>query len=132
MPNITFAVDEMTLAHAKAFAAEHGTTLNKLVNSFLGSIQASRPRPAESEAQQVCLEYSLGNRSLTEAADALGLQDAGLFLALMRRTGLPLPRLGEGAIVRQADASREVFLEAFGENQKTKSALRRAKAATPR
>ena len=130
MPNITFAVDAITLAHAKAYAAVHGTTLNKLVNSFLGSIQANRHRPAESEAQQVCLEYSLGNRSLTEAADALGLQDAGLFLALVRQTGLPLPRISEREIARQADASRDVFLEAFGLNRK--GTLRKAKAAKPR
>jgi hypothetical protein len=130
MPNITFAVDEMTLAHAKAFAAEHGTTLNKLVNSFLSGIQANRPRRAESEAQQVCLDYSLGNRSLTEAADALGLQDGGLFLALMRRTGLPLPRLGNDEIARQADASRDVFLETFGLDRKRTP--RRVKPARPR
>jgi hypothetical protein len=130
MPNITFAVDAMTLAHAKAFAAEHGTTLNKLVNSFLSGIQADRPRPAESEAQQVCLEYCLGKRSLTEAADALGLQDAGLFLALVRRAGLPLPRLNDDEIARQAEASKDVFLETFGLNRKSTS--RKARAATPR
>lgn len=130
MPNITFAVDELTLAHAKAFAAEHGTTLNKLVNSFLSGIQVNRPRPAESDAQQVCLEYCLGKRSLTEAADALGLQDAGLFLALVRKAGLPLPRLTEDEIARQAEVSKEVFREAFGLDRKSTS--RKTRAAKPR
>lgn len=118
MPNITFAVDEHALAEAKAFAAEHGTTLNKLVNSFLASMRTHQPRPAVSAAQQVCLEYSLGKRTLTDAADALAMQDAGQFLALMRETGLPVPKLADDVVARQADQTYDEFRAAFGLDRK--------------
>lgn len=120
MPNITFAVDDKALASAKAFASERGTTLNKLVSGFLGSIQADRPRPAVSVAEAVCLRYSLGQCSLMEATAALLLQDAGLMLALMRQSGLPMPQLTDGDIKRQAAESNDVFLEAFGLDKKAK------------
>ncbi len=126
MANITFAVDESVLAEAKAFAAEHGTSLNRLVASFLGSVRSRHPRQAVSQAQQVCLDYSLGKRTLTEGADALGLQDAGLFLALMRQTGLPLPKLGEDLATRQADETYDVFGEAFGLTREPSSRKSRA------
>ena len=116
------------MASAKAFASERGTTLNKLVSGFLGSIQADRPRPAVSAAEEVCLRYSLGQCSLMEATAALKLQDAGLMLALMRQSGLPMPQLTEDDIKRQAAESKNAFLEAFGLDKKAKP--RKAKVAS--
>lgn len=127
MPNITFAVDDKALANAKAFASERGTTLNKLVSGFLGSIQADRPRPAVSVTEEVCLRYSLGQCSLIEATATLELQDAGLMLALMRQSGLPMPQLTDDDIKRQATASRSAFMEAFGLDKRARS--RKAKVA---
>lgn len=118
MANITFAVDDQALALAKAYAAEHGTTLNKLVGAFLASVGNARPRAALTRSQQTCMDYSLGKITLTEATETLGLQDAGLFLALMRQSGLPLPRLTDDALVAQADGARDAVRAAFGIEQR--------------
>ncbi|MGA8055800.1 MAG: hypothetical protein WCA12_18425 [Burkholderiales bacterium] len=126
--NVTFAVDDKALATAKAYAAEHGTTLNKLVSAFFGGMADARPRPPLSEAQRVCVEYSLGRVTLSEATERLWLQDAGHFLALMRHSGFPLPRLSEDDAERQAEATYDAVREAFGLEPERKARKPRKRA----
>jgi hypothetical protein len=111
MPNITFSVEDSALANAKAYASERSTTLNKLVNAYLKSLAQSQPRRSVSKADEVLLDYSLGRKSLLEAAESLGVPDAGHVLALMRRTGLPMPQLPEDMVQQQVKESLPFFEE---------------------
>ena len=129
MANITFAIDDQALASAKAYAAEHGTTLNRLVGAYLASVGTHQSRAAVTRAQQVCMEYSLGRTTLVEATEALRLRDAGHFLGLMRASGLPLPRLTDDALAAQADVTRDAVRAAFGVDRKPRSRRARKAAA---
>jgi Family of unknown function (DUF6364) len=128
MPNITFSVEESALANAKAYASERSTTLNKLVNAYLKSLGQDQPRRSISKADEVLLDYSLGKKSLLDAAESLGLHDGGHVLALMRRAGLPLPQLPEKIVEQQASENLEFYKEARSASpRKTKKAKGPAK-----
>jgi hypothetical protein len=129
MPNITFSVEESALANAKAYASERSITLNKLINAYLKSLGQSQPRRSISKADQVLLDYSLGRKSLLEAAESLGVQDGGYVLALMRRAGLPMPQLSEDLVKQQVAESLEFFIKA---RSKGSAKVRKTKGARPK
>jgi hypothetical protein len=110
--NITFSVEDSALASAKAYASERSITLNKLVNAYLKSLGTAQPRQAVSKADQVLLDYSLGRKSSLEAAEDLGVSDAGHVLALMRRAGLPMPQLADEVVQRQVAENLDFFKQA--------------------
>lgn len=123
MPNITFSVEESALANAKAYVSERSTTLNKLVNAYLKSLGQNQPRRSISKADEVLLDYSLGKKSLLEAAELLGLHDGGHVFALMRRAELPLPQLPDNIVEQQASENLEFFKKArSGNPRKTRKA----------
>ncbi|HSV45038.1 MAG TPA: hypothetical protein VLJ58_04520 [Ramlibacter sp.] len=124
---INFEVEEESLANAKAFVAKHGGSLNKLVSSLFASLgQDERARaPAIDPATGVLLQVSAGKLSLMEAAAQLKLPDAGYVLQRLASENLPLPRLTESELDRQAAES----LEALGDCLiKTAPAAKRRKS----
>jgi hypothetical protein len=53
--------------------------------------------------------FSVGKLSIVEAADLLELPDAGFVLHLLAENGLPLPKLREADVRKQADNSLEAM-----------------------
>jgi hypothetical protein len=94
---INFEIDEQHLANAKAFAARHRSSLNKLVGAYfasLGQDETMEERPVN-PLTKILLEVSLGRLSILDASHELKLPDGGYVLHLMREANLPLPKLPE-------------------------------------
>jgi len=108
---INFEIEEEILANAKAYVARHGGSLNKLVVSFFAQLGQQLDAPPIDPAKKILLDLSCGKISLIEATRLLGFQDAGYTLHLMAEEGLPMKRLSEKTVKRQAAES----LDALGE-----------------
>ena len=108
---INFEIEQESLANAKAYVAKHGGSLNKLVSSlFAGLGQDERlGTPAIDPAKRVLLDVSAGKISIMEAAQLLELPDAGYVLHRLRDERLPLPKLSESEVQRQAADSLEAL-----------------------
>ena len=110
---INFEIDQEILANAKAYVAQHGGSLNKLVSAFFSSLgkQERSNAPLTNPDTRILMDVSSGGISLTEGARILGLQDAGFMLQKLRDAGLPLPRLSDADAGKQADAASAAFAE---------------------
>ncbi len=110
---INFEVDQTSLANAKAYVARHGGSLNKLVSSLFASLgQEDRLTTAALDpTRRVLLDASAGKISVVDAAERLGLPDAGYVLQRLADHGLPLPRLTDDEIGRQAAESFDALSE---------------------
>ena len=108
---INFEIEEEDLANAKAYVARHGGSLNKLVATLFASLAADQRQrsPAVDPAVEILLNYSAGKLSMVDAANILRLPDAGYVLRRMEQAGIPLPRLTEAEITRQAKGSLEAL-----------------------
>ena len=108
---INFEIEQESLANAKAYVAKHGGSLNKLVSSLFSSLgQDERLRaPAVDPAKKVLLEASSGKISIMEAAALLQLPDAGYVLRRLADERLPLPKLTDEEVHRQASESLEAL-----------------------
>jgi hypothetical protein len=104
---INFEVDQASLANAKAYVARHGGSLNKLVSSLFASLghEDRLTSAALDPTRRVLLDASAGKISVVEAADLLALPDAGYVLQRLVDHGLPLPRLTDDEVSRQAAES---------------------------
>ncbi len=108
---INFEIDQDSLANAKAYVARHGGSLNKLVSALfdsLGQDEQLAP-PAINGVTKILLAVSAGKLSIVEAANLLELPDAGFVLHLLAENGLPLPKLREADVRKQADNSLEAM-----------------------
>jgi len=108
---IGFEVDADDLAHAKAYVARHGGSLNKLVSALFASLgqQEQLAAPAMDPATRVLLEVSAAKISIMEAAQQLGLPDAGYVLQRLAQAGLPLPRLSPSDANRQLELAKQAL-----------------------
>lgn len=106
---INFEIEEEDLANAKAYVARHGGSLNKLVGALFSQLGQRLDAPDIDPAKKILLDLSCGKISLMEATRLLGLQDAGYTLHLMSEEGLPMKRLSEETIKRQAAESLEAM-----------------------
>ena len=108
-----FEIDQASLANAnaKACVARHGGSLNKLVSSLFATLgQKERlASVAIDPTRRVLLDASTGKLSIIQAAELLGLPDAGYALHRLADVGLPLPRLTEDEVQRQAAASLDAL-----------------------
>lgn len=133
---IGFEVDEDDLARAKAYVARHGGSLNKLVSALFASL--GRDDPAEpmalDPAVKTLLAASMGKISLMEAAQQLGLPDAGYVLQLLAEKNLPLPRLPQNFVAQQLEAARgaldECLIEAASTASKRRGSRKSSMATT--
>ena len=113
MANIIFAVDDAVLAKAKSYAAKRSTSLKELVSTYFANLERQRTHNSLSKTETALLEYSLGQASLIDTTNALGLRDAGHMYTLMRVSGLPMPELTDNEIERQAELSMDFFKTAL-------------------
>ena len=102
---INFEIEDEILSNAKAYVARHGGSLNKLVSSLFAQLGQQLDAPALDPSKKVLLDLSCGKISLMEATHLLGFQDAGYTLHLMAKEGLPMKRLSEATVKRQAAES---------------------------
>ncbi len=100
---IGFEIEEADLANAKAFVAQHGGSLNKLVSALFASLGQEEKgfAPSIDPSTRVLLEASTGKISIMEAARQLALPDAGFVFHRLAAAGLPLPRLSAAEVKRQ-------------------------------
>ena len=117
---IGFEVDEVDLAHAKAYVARHGGSLNKLVSTLFASLgQDEREMtPAPDASTRVLMSVSTGKMSIMEAAQRLELPDAGYVFHRLAEKGLPLPRLNDEFVKAQLDNARDALEECLVEPAK--------------
>jgi len=129
---IGFEIDERDLAHAKAFVAKNGGSLNKLVATLFASLgeEESRNLPAVDPSTAVLMKVSSGKLSIMEAARQLELPDAGYVFHRLAELKLPLPRLSENFVAEQVSVAHaalmDCLLEPAAEDKKQK---RKSKAA---
>ena len=128
---INFEIEQENLANAKAYVARHGGALNKLVSAFLASLgsEECQNAPAIDQSRMILLDVNTGKLSVVDAATALGLVDAGYVLHLLREEHLPLPRLSENDVRRQAESSIDAFKECLLTPGEGKRANKRKKTA---
>ena len=74
------------------------------------------------------LKYSAGKLSLMDAANILGLRDAGYVLRRMAQAGIPLPRLTDAEIARQTKGSLEALKASMLDSTAKRSATPRKAA----
>ncbi len=101
--NITFSVDADSLNNAKAYAARAGVPLNRIVGQMFAALGQDQPSGAAiSTAHRQLLRYSVGQASLSETVEALGVNDGGVVYAMLRELGLPFPFMDSAAARQQA------------------------------
>ena len=127
---INFEIEEEDLAYAKAYVAKHGGSLNKLVAALFASLAADERQnsPAVDPGIEALLKYSAGKLSLVDTAYSLGLPDAGYVLRRMEQESIPLPRLTQAEITRQAGNSLEALKACMTDSAPAKRRARRSKA----
>jgi hypothetical protein len=104
--NITFSLDELAIDAAKAYAAKSGTTLNKIVTRYFLSLAANDDmRLPVLDTTRALLRYSNGQSSLPETVAALGVNDGGVVLQMLREQQLPVPMLDQSLAEAQAEAA---------------------------
>ncbi|MBU1691637.1 MAG: hypothetical protein KJ958_15265 [Gammaproteobacteria bacterium] len=108
---INFEIEKEALANAKAYVARHGGSLNKLVGALFSQLGQRLNAPDIDPSKKILFDLSCGNISLMEATRLLGFKDAGYTLHLMAEEGLPMKRLSEETIKRQAAESLEAMRE---------------------
>lgn len=98
--NTTFNLPDDLMQQAKAYAAQHGTTVTALVREHLARVTGYRATPPASN--DLLVAFSEGRMTKEAAVAALGLRDySDLLLALgARGLGMPsLPKHEETAMV---------------------------------
>ncbi|MHB1620500.1 MAG: hypothetical protein ACYCTY_11065 [Sulfuricella sp.] len=108
---INFEIEEEILANAKSYVARHGGSLNKLVSALFSQLGQRLDAPAIDPSKKILLDLSCGKISLMEATRRLGVQDAGYTLHLIAEEGLPMKRLSEETVRRQAAEALEAMRE---------------------
>lgn len=129
---INFEIEDEILSNAKAYVARHGGSLNELVSSLFAQLGQQIDAQALDPSKKILLDPSCGKISLMEATSRLGFQDAGYTLHLLAEEGLPMKRLSEATIKRQAveslDALKGSLLPAKGRRTKPAKATARARS----
>jgi predicted DNA-binding protein len=88
LKNTTFNLPEELVARAKAYAADHGTTMTAIVREHL---EAVTNEAAPSVANDPLLSYSQGRLSGKDAIRLLGLRDHAELLVALGDADLPMP-----------------------------------------
>ncbi|MHB1590924.1 MAG: hypothetical protein ACYCTW_05260, partial [Sulfuricella sp.] len=86
-------------------------SLNKLVSALFSQLGQRLDAPAIDPSKKILLDLSCGKISLMEATRRLGVQDAGYTLHLIAEEGLPMKRLSEETVRRQAAEALEAMRE---------------------
>ena len=87
------------VSRAKAYAAEHGTTMTAIIRSHLEAVTSSGENPV---ADDPLLAYSQGQLSRSEAIRMLGRRDYAELLVALGDADLPMPSAPPHEIENQA------------------------------
>jgi hypothetical protein len=88
LKNTTFNLPEDLVAQAKAYAAEHGTTMTAIVRAHLEAVTSDG---ADRITDDPILSYSQGRLARSEAIRLLGLRDYAELLVMLGDADLPMP-----------------------------------------
>lgn len=99
--NTTFNLPDDLVQHAKAYAAEHGTTVTALVRNHLERVTGYRV--ARQQATDPLAAFSEGRTTKEAAIAALGLRDYSDLLLCLGQAGLPMPSLPRHEVEAMAD-----------------------------
>ena len=97
--NTTLNLPDKLVSRAKAYAAEHGTTMTAIIRSHLEAVTSSGENPI---AHDPLLAYSQGQLSRSEAIRMLGLRDYAELLVALGDADLPMPSAPPHEIENQA------------------------------
>lgn len=111
MRNTTFNLPDELVQHAKAYAAQHGTTMTALVRDHLERITGYRSAPPEPGDPSTV--FSGGRMSKEAAIKALGLRDYAQLLLMLGERNLPLPRLPP----HEVEAMVDTFVRLCGQDR---------------
>jgi plasmid stability protein len=97
--NTTLNLPDKLVSRAKAYAAEHGTTMTAIIRSHLEAVTSSGENPI---VHDPLLAYSQGQLSRSEAIRMLGLRDYAELLVALGDADLPMPSAPPHEIENQA------------------------------
>ena len=89
LKNTTFNLPEELMARAKAYAANHGTTVTAIIR---GHLEAVTSTASHGSTEGPLTAYSAGRLSRNEAIRQLGLRDYAQLLIALGDADLPIPR----------------------------------------
>ena len=88
LKNTTFNLPKELVAKAKAYAADHGTTMTSIVRAHLEAVIGfDEPDPAPDPL----MSYSKGDLSREDAIRQIGLRDYADLLVALGDADLPMP-----------------------------------------
>lgn len=96
--NTTLNLPDELVQRAKAYAAQHGTTMTAIIRAHLEAITD----PARSEPPEALEAYSKGLLDRDDAIRALGLRDHADLLVAMGQAGLSMPMPPPNVVDNQA------------------------------
>jgi len=99
LKNTTFNLPEELVAKAKAYAANHGTTMTSIVRAHLEAITG---REGPDHAPDALLSYSKGELSRDDALRQLELRDYAELLVALGDADLPMPLPAAHDVANQA------------------------------
>lgn len=88
LKNTTFNLPEELVARAKAYAADHGTTMTSIVREHLAAVTSA---PDEAIVADPLVAYSRGLLARDEAIRLLRLRDYTELLVALGDADLPMP-----------------------------------------
>ncbi len=112
MRNTTFNLPDDLLQHAKAYAAQHGTTVTALVRDHLERVTGYGAQLKPQDDPLVA--FSEGRLSKEAAVTALGLRDYSDLLLTLGEHGLRLPSLPR----HEVEAMADTLVSALGQPNK--------------
>jgi plasmid stability protein len=108
MAHLTINIDDRLLRASKVFAAEHGTSISKLVRTHLSELTGMAPNSTTADPLELFSRGAIGRK---DAMSALGV-DYGALIDLLVERGLSLPSLPDDELERMADDMNRVLDEA--------------------
>lgn len=101
MRNTTMNLPDDLVQRAKAYAAQHGTTMTALVREHLERVTGRGEE--QSIADEPLVAFSKGRMTKEAAIRALGLRDYAQLLVSLGQRDLPLPKLPAHEVEAMAD-----------------------------
>jgi plasmid stability protein len=96
--NTTFNLPDDLVSRAKAYAAQHGTTVTAIIREHLEAVTARSSEPVD----DALLAFSRGRLTKEQAVKALRLRDYAELLVALGDADLPLPTLPPHEVENQA------------------------------
>ena len=112
MRNTTLNLPDALVQHAKAYAAQHGTTMTALIRDSLERVTGYQAEKLRSDDPLVA--FSEGRMTKEAAVKALGVRDYTQILLALGERGLPMPRLPSHEVEAMADTFVRIYRQEHG------------------